>query len=124
VVSGCRSRRLEDGESESLAYLIKSPEKCLICSAEAIVFRVLALLDRVDQGSSLDEIPGLIGLGRSMPWEFSKQLPERRTQVSRQHRIRGGGLRGPGGNQDFDSGAGSVGAGDCADPPNALCAYS
>ena len=42
--------RLEDGESESLAYLIKSPEKCLICSADAIVFRVLALLDRVEQG--------------------------------------------------------------------------
>ena len=84
--------RLDDGESESLAYLITSPEKCLICSADAIVFRFLALLDRIEQGLSLEEILGSIGLGRSMPWEFSKQYRERWTQVGARHKIQGQGL--------------------------------
>ena len=87
--------RLDDGESESLAYLSKSPEKCLICSADAIVFRVLALLDRIEQGLSLEEILGSIGLGRSLPWEFSKQFRERWTKVGSQQRIQGQGLRRP-----------------------------
>jgi len=87
--------RLEDGESESLAYLIQSPERCLICSADAIVFRVLGLLDRTEQGLSLEEILGPIGLGRPTPWEFSKEYRERWTKVGGQHRIQGQGLRRP-----------------------------
>lgn len=87
--------RLDDGESESLAYLIKSPERCLICSGDAIVFRVLALLDRIEQGLSLEEIFGSIGLGRSMPWEFSKRYREHWTKVGSQHKIQGQGLKHP-----------------------------
>lgn len=85
--------RLDDGESESLAYLIKSPDKCLICSADAIVFRVLALLNRIEQGLSLEEILGEIGLNRSVPWGFSKQFREHWTKRGQQERVRGIGLR-------------------------------
>ncbi len=85
--------RLDDGESESLAYLVKSPQQCLICSADAIVFRILALLDRADQGLSLEEILGSVGLGHALRWEFSKRFRERWTRIGSQHRIQGVGIR-------------------------------
>ena len=87
--------RLDDGEAESLAYLVKSEETCLICSADAIVYRVLALLDRIEQGLSLEKILGSIGLGRSLPWEFSEKFRERWTNVGSRHRIQDSGLKRP-----------------------------
>ena len=84
--------RLDDGEAESLAYLANSTEKCWICSGDAIVFRVLALLDRIEQGLSLEEILQSIGFARPLPWEFTKAYRDRWTSVGSQHRIQGQGL--------------------------------
>jgi hypothetical protein len=88
--------RLDDGEAESLAYLMNSREKCLICSGDAIVFRVLALLDRIEQGFSLEEILQSIGLARALPWEFTKAYRERWTNVGSRHRIQEQGRKPPG----------------------------
>jgi len=42
--------RLDPGEAESLAYLVSCEDPCLLCSSDAIVFRVLAQLRRAEQG--------------------------------------------------------------------------
>jgi len=41
---------LDPGEAESLAYLVQSKDSYLISSGDAIVFRVLGLFNRSDQG--------------------------------------------------------------------------
>lgn len=67
--------RLDPGESESLAYLFNSSEEWLICSADEIVFRALGLLQRVEQGISLEEILQKTGLVRSdLAGRYSKQF--------------------------------------------------
>lgn len=86
--------RLDDGEAESLAILANSPEKHLICSADAIVFRVLALLGCVEQAISLEEILEAIGLRRRLDWGFTKGFRETWTEVGFQHGVRGLGLEG------------------------------
>ena len=54
---------LDDGESESLAYLVKQSPDFLISSGDAIVYRVLGNLNRGEQGISLEEILQKLGLG-------------------------------------------------------------
>lgn len=85
--------RLDDGETESLVYLAQAPDRCLICSADAIVFRVLALLGCDDQGLSLEEVLAKTGWGRGVPYQYSKQFREHWTKIGGQHKIQGRGLR-------------------------------
>ena len=59
-----------------MAFLIDSPEQCLICSADKIVFRVLGNLKRSDQGISLEEVLQSVGLGIDLPWQFTKRFRE------------------------------------------------
>ena len=67
--------RLDPGEAESLAYLMDSSEEWLISSSDEIVFRTLGLLQRADQGISLEEILHQTGLGRSdIAKQYSKQF--------------------------------------------------
>lgn len=86
---------LDPGELESLAYLFDSDDPCLVCSSDAIVFRVLARLSRTEQGLSLEEVLGAIGLGRGLPHQFSKGFRKRWTKQGQQEMIRGIGLRSP-----------------------------
>ena len=44
----------------------------MICSSDAIVFRVLAQLDLAEQGISLEEILQRIGFGRDVALQFRK----------------------------------------------------
>jgi hypothetical protein len=64
--------KLDDGETESLAFLVNSAEQYLICSADRIVYRVLGNLKRSEQGISLEEILKDIGLGVPLPRQFTK----------------------------------------------------
>ncbi len=64
--------KLDDGETESLAFLVNSTEQYLICSADKIVYRVLGNLKRSEQGISLEEILQQIGLGIALPRQFTK----------------------------------------------------
>ena len=87
--------KLDPGEAESLAYLFTQTEECKICSADKIVFRVLGGLNRPDQGISLDEVLGQIGLGRRLGSEFTKAHREKWTQKGFQEGFTGIGIRRP-----------------------------
>jgi hypothetical protein len=84
--------RLDDGEAESLTYLDTSSEPCLICSADAIVFKTLGLLGKPDQGLSLEEVLGIIGFGRKLEWQYSKAFRDRYTREGQADLIQGNGL--------------------------------
>jgi len=64
--------KLDDGETESLAHLINSTDRYLICSADKIVYRILGNLNRNEQGISLEEILQQVGLGVALPRPFTK----------------------------------------------------
>lgn len=87
------AERLDPGEKESLAYLFSSNDPCVICSSDAIVFRILAWTNRQDQGLSLEEVLGAVGLGRALPEEYTKPARRRWTQQGQQDMIRGIGMR-------------------------------
>jgi len=71
---------LDDGEAESLAYLVQQNEEFLISSGDAIVYRVMGNLSRNHQGISLEEILQKIGLGRKLKWAYSKAFREKYTK--------------------------------------------
>jgi len=85
--------RLDPGEAESLAYLASSENPCLLCSSDAIVFRVLAQLRRAEQGISLEEVLQSIGLGRELPKQFAKAFRRVWTKRGQEEMIRGIGLK-------------------------------
>jgi len=85
--------RLDLGEAESLAYLISSEDPCLLCSSDAIVFRVLARLHRADQGLSLEEMLQRVGLGRGLPKQFTRMFREVWTKRGQEEMVRGIGLK-------------------------------
>jgi hypothetical protein len=84
---------LDPGEAESLAYLVQSKDAYLISSGDAIVFRVLGLMNRSDQGLSLEEVLQKVGLGRSVARQYTKQFRERYTREGEQDSVRGRGLK-------------------------------
>ena len=87
--------KLDLGETESLAYLLRldSAEDCYICSADKIIFRVLGNLSRGEQGISLEEILQQIGLGRELGLEFSKAYKVRWIKKGFEEGLQGIGLR-------------------------------
>lgn len=85
--------KLDLGEAESLAYMFLSSDPCLICSSDAIVFRVLAQLARSEDGLSLEEVLAKIGLGRSLPPQYTKSFRDRWRKQGEQERIRGIGIK-------------------------------
>jgi hypothetical protein len=85
--------KLDAGEAESLAYLEAVSKEHSICSADAIVFRVLGNLDRGDQGASLQEVLDRLGLGRRLPQQFTKAMRERWTSQGVTERMQGRGRK-------------------------------
>jgi hypothetical protein len=85
--------KLDAGEAESLAYLEDVSEEHLICSADAIVFRVLGNLDRGQQGVSLQEVLEKVGLARRLPQQFTKAIRERWTSQGVTERMQGRGKK-------------------------------
>jgi len=84
---------LDPGEAESLAYLVQSKDLYQISSGDAIVFRVLGLLNRSDQGISLEEVLQKVGLGRAVAKQYTKHFRERYAREGEQDSLRGRGLR-------------------------------
>lgn len=85
--------KLDPGETESLAYLLRQSDDCQICSADKIVYRVLGNLRRAAQGVSLEEVLNQIGLGRRLTREFSRDYREQWTQKGFQEGLGGIGVR-------------------------------
>lgn len=72
--------RLDPGETESLVFLLDSPEEFLISSADAIVFRILGNLSRSDQGISLEEILRKSGISQAnLKRQYTKAFREQKT---------------------------------------------
>ena len=85
--------RLDPGETESLVYLECSADPCLICSADTIVFKVMAILGRSDQAISLEEILSKVGLGCGLPDQYTKSFKDRWLAKGSEDMIRGIGLK-------------------------------
>ena len=84
---------MDPGETESLAYLISSNDPCLICSSDAIVFRVLGCLGLVEQGLSLETILQQVGLGRALTYQFTERFREYWTKRGQRDGMSGIGLK-------------------------------
>ena len=56
-------------------------QNCLICSGDAIVYRVLGATGRSDQGISLQEILDRIGQTKSLAWQYTKEFREQKTKT-------------------------------------------
>lgn len=85
--------RIDPGEAEALAFLLSSNDPCLLCSADAIVFRILGRLNRGEQGLSLEEVLDRVGLSRGLPNQFRKEARDRWTKQGQQDMIQHRGLK-------------------------------
>ena len=74
---------LHPGEDETLAYLLKATDDYAVCAADKVIFIVLGLLGRGEQGVSLEELLKAIGMGRSLEWRFTKKFREKYTAAGR-----------------------------------------
>ena len=83
---------IHDGEKETLAFLYDSSENWLVCSSDGAVFRVLGLLQRGEQGISLEEILKKIGLSRELEPRYTKKFRERHTFMGQIDSIQNKGL--------------------------------
>jgi hypothetical protein len=86
--------RLDPGETESLAYLlIKESEDILICSSDAIVFRILGALLISEKGISLEEVLQHIGFTRNPEPCFRKRWRDKWTRTGFEEGLYGIGKR-------------------------------
>ncbi|MCL2648797.1 MAG: hypothetical protein FWD61_17660 [Phycisphaerales bacterium] len=85
--------KLDPGETESLGYLLRQSEQCQICSADAIVFRVLGNLGRSAQGVSMEEMLNAIGMSRQLEWKFTRNFREHWTKKGFQEGLGGAGMK-------------------------------
>ncbi len=84
---------MDDGEAESLAYLVGQSNDYLISSGDHIVYKVLRNLSRGEQGISLEEILQRIGLGRAVAHPYTKAFRERCTKQGVEDALCGRGRR-------------------------------
>ena len=84
--------KLDEGETESLAYLLTAEEDSRICSADKIVFRILGALKMSDRGVSLEEVLDQTGLSRQLSQHLTKTYREKWTQRGFQEGMWGIGL--------------------------------
>ncbi len=86
---------LHAGETESLVYLALNPQlETRVCSADKVVFRVLPHIGLSERGISLEELLAQIGLGRSLPYMYSRAFRDRWTRRGEQDWVGGIGTKG------------------------------
>jgi hypothetical protein len=83
---------LDPGELESLAWLFSHQQDCRICSGDAIVYRVLGVTGREDQGVSLQEILDRIGHSKNLAWQYTKEFREQKSKAGSVDRLQDRGL--------------------------------
>jgi len=83
---------IHPGEKETLAFLYNSSENWRLCSSDGAVFRVLGLLQRGEQGISLEEVLKEIGLSRELKWPYTKKFRENYTLLGQIDSIQNKGL--------------------------------
>jgi len=87
------SDQIHPGELELLVRLSANPSEYHLCSSDAIVFRVLGALRIAERGISLEDVLSQIGLGRPLPYQFSREFRNRWTKKGFQEGLRGLGLK-------------------------------
>ena len=80
--------KFDAGETESLC-LLEEHKDAMICSADAIVWRVLGNLVMSERGTSLEEILSSTGLLRKLPQQFSKAFRLKWTAIGFQEKQMG-----------------------------------
>jgi len=80
---------VDPGEAESLAILWDAEEEFLICSADAIVFRILGLAGKGHQGISLEEILQQTGFRKRLEYQFIKAFRDKWTQKGFEEKMMG-----------------------------------
>ena len=85
--------KLDPGETEALVRLQSLPKDSQLCSADAIVFKVLAGLGRDDQGLSLEELLNKVGMSRKLEWAFCRKFREKYSKDGHVEAIQGRGLK-------------------------------
>jgi hypothetical protein len=86
-------QKLDDGETESLCFCLDEGTPYRLCSSDAIVFKVLSLMDRSEQGVSLEEVLHAIGLSRVLTHQFTKAFREQNRSRGLEDRLAGMGLK-------------------------------
>jgi hypothetical protein len=86
-------QKLDPGETESLVFCLAEGQEYLLCSSDAVVFRVLAQLDRTEQGVSLEEVLASVGLGRPLDRPYTKSFRKEFASKGLQDRLAGMGLK-------------------------------
>lgn len=88
--------KLDPGETESLLQLLsRKEEDLLLCSADAIVFRVLGNLKMSDKGLSLEEVLHRSGLRRKLKRQFTREFRLRWSRQGLAESLQGGGFKMP-----------------------------
>ncbi len=85
---------LDPGEAASLVHLTREQQEYLLCSADAIVFRVLGNMNLGEQGISLEEVLNRSGIGvNDLPWQYTKEFRDKYTKDGATDMIYGRGQR-------------------------------
>lgn len=84
---------LDPGEAESLTWLFNQPAEHLICSGDAIVYRVIGNSHRQNQGISLQEILDTLGVSKNLSWQYTKAFREQYANLGFTDRMQNRGLR-------------------------------
>ncbi|MFB3904929.1 MAG: hypothetical protein ACE15E_15870 [Acidobacteriota bacterium] len=85
---------LDAGETEALTFLFgQESTDWHICSADAIVFRILGNATRTEQGISLEELLSSIGLGRHLKYPFNQVFRRKYSQQGFEEGLQGLGFR-------------------------------
>jgi hypothetical protein len=82
---------IHPGEDETLAYLFR-PTDCAVCAADKVIFEVLGLLGKGEQGVSLEELLKAIGHSRNLEWRFTKKFREKYTHEGQINNVQDQGL--------------------------------
>jgi hypothetical protein len=86
--------KLDPGETESLVHLLlEKSEDIYLCSADAIVIRVLGNLKLSENGVSLEEVLDQFKLRRNLEPHFTKTFRQRWSQDGLADSLYGGGFK-------------------------------
>jgi hypothetical protein len=82
---------LHDGELEALALLTQEESYVghVFCSADGAAIEGACMLGLTDRCMSLEELLGMAGLGRQVPWRFTKGFAERHKSEGGERAITG-----------------------------------
>ena len=86
--------KLDPGETEALVKLLSLPSDWRLCSADGIVFKVLTNVRRGEQGISLEEVLGQLGMSRPLKKQYTKEFRTEKTKLGAIDSIQNRGRKG------------------------------